>query len=102
MQKLFSSLAIVMILVQGLSASAQEKITLKDAIQAALKNSYDIKLVENSATIAKNNNDYGVAGALPTITATGNDNKTTSTIAQNFADATRNTCLLYTSDAADE
>lgn len=91
MQKLFSSLAIVMILVQGLSASAQEKITLKDAIQAALKNSYDIKLVENSATIAKNNNDYGVAGALPTITANANDNKTSSTIQQKFNDVTRNT-----------
>jgi hypothetical protein len=67
MQKLFSSIAVVIILVLCLSATAQEKITLKDAIQNALKNSYDIKLVENSATIAKNNNDYGVAGALPTM-----------------------------------
>ena len=91
MQKIFSSLAILIILVQCTSASAQERISLKDAIQTALKNSYDIKLVENTVEIAKNNNDYGVAGALPTITATANENKTTSTIQQKFADAARNT-----------
>ena len=91
MQKIFSSLAILIILVQCTSASAQERISLKDAIQTALKNSYDIKLVENTVEIAKNNNDYGVAGALPTITATANENKTSSTIQQKFADAARNT-----------
>ena len=91
MQKIFSSLVILAILAQGVIASAQERITLKDAIQTALKNSYDIKLVENTVEIAKNNNDYGVAGALPTITATANENKTSSTIQQKFNDAARNT-----------
>ena len=91
MQKIYSSLVVVFILAQGLTVKAQQKITLKDAIETALKNSYEIKLVENTTTIAKNNNDYGVAGALPTITATANDNKTASTIQQKFADPTRNT-----------
>jgi outer membrane protein TolC len=91
MQKIYSSLVVVFILAQGLTVNAQQKITLKDAIETALKNSYEIKLVENTTTIAKNNNDYGVAGALPTITATANDNKTASTIQQKFADPTRNT-----------
>ena len=91
MQKIFSSLLVVIILSLGVNANAQQKITLKDAIQIALKNSYDIKLVENTVAISKNNNDYGVAGALPTVTATGNDNKTSSTLQQQYTDPTRNT-----------
>jgi outer membrane protein len=91
MQKIFSSLFVVIILVQGMNAKAQEKITLKNAIETALKNSYDIKLVENTVAISKNNNDYGVAGALPSVTATASENKTSSTIQQNFADPSRNT-----------
>ena len=90
MQKIFSSLFVVIILTLGFNANAQQKLTLKDAIQIALKNSYDIKLVENTVAISKNNNDYGVAGALPTISATGNENKTSSTLQQQYADPTRN------------
>lgn len=56
-----------------------------------MKNNYDIKLFENTVKIAKNNNDYGVAGALPTVTATGNENKTSSTLQQQYTDPTRNT-----------
>ncbi len=91
MQKTFSLVFVVIILVQGLSVNSQQRITLKEAIETALKNSYDIKLVENTTAIAKNNNAYGVAGALPTITANASDNKTSSTIQQKFADAARNT-----------
>lgn len=90
MQKIFSSLLLIILLAQGSIADAQQT-TLKDAIQIALKNNYDIKLLENSSKIAKNNNDYGVAGALPTVTATGNENKNSSTIQQQFADPSRNT-----------
>jgi len=91
MQKIFSSLFVVIILSLGINAKAQQKLTLKDAIQIALQNSYDIKLVENTVAISKNNNDYGVAGALPTLSATGNENKTSSTLQQQYADPTRNT-----------
>ena len=91
MQKIYSSIVVVFFLVQAITGAAQQRITLKDAIETALKNSYEIKLVENTSEIAKNNNDFGVAGALPTITATANDNKTASTIQQKFADPTRNT-----------
>jgi len=72
-------------------ANAQKTLTLKDAIKTAIQNSYDIQLVENNLSIAKNNNDYGVAGALPSLTATANNNKSLSTIQQQFADPTRNT-----------
>ena len=71
--------------------AAQNNLSLKEAVTIAVQNSYDIKLVENSATIAKNNNNYGVAGGLPTVTATGNNNNTLTTINQTFPDPSRNT-----------
>ena len=73
------------------SVEAQQVISLNEAIKTALKNSYDIQLVENNLTISKNNNDYGVAGALPTLAASANNNKSLSTIEQKFADPSRNT-----------
>ena len=92
MQKIISLLLVIfLIFINQTQVQAQEKISLKEVIQIALKNSYDIKLVENNVTISKNNNDYGVAGALPTIAATGNENKTSSTLQQQFADPSRNT-----------
>ena len=49
--------------------NAQNNLSLKEAVTIAIQNSYDIKLVENTTSIAKNNNNYGVAGGLPTVTA---------------------------------
>jgi outer membrane protein TolC len=60
-------------------------------VTIAIQNSYDIKLVENSLSIAQNNNNYGVAGGLPTVTANGTNNNTLTTINQTFPDASRNT-----------
>ena len=71
--------------------AAQNNLSLKEAVTIAIQNSYDIKLVENSLSIAKNNNNYGVAGGLPTVTATGTNNNTLTTISQTFPDASRNT-----------
>jgi len=79
------------ILSNSYAVDAQQTMTLNEAIKMALKNSYDIQLVENSLAIAKNNNDLGVAGALPTVAASANNNKTVSTIEQKFADPARNT-----------
>jgi outer membrane protein TolC len=71
--------------------AAQNNLSLKEAVTIAIQNSYDIKLVENNVSIAKNNNNYGVAGGLPTVTATGANNNTLTTINQTFPDASRNT-----------
>ena len=90
MQKSISFIVVILFAIQG-NMQAQQKITLNEAVTTALSNSYNIQLIENSLAIAKNNNDYGVAGALPTITGTANNNKSFSTIKQNFADPTRNT-----------
>ena len=84
-------IACLALLNSSIQGNAQPSMTLKEAIKTALKNSYDIQLVENSLAIAKNNNDLGVAGALPTVAVTVNENKTNSTLQQQFADPARNT-----------
>ena len=92
MQKLTSLFLILcFVLVATTNATAQKNLSLNEAIQTALKNSYDIQLVENNLAIAKNNNNFGVAGGLPTITNTSTNNNTLTTINQTFPDANRNT-----------
>ena len=70
---------------------AQQKMSLTDAINTALKNSYDIQLAKNSLEISNINNYIGIAGGLPTVSATGSDNEQVTSINQKFADATRDT-----------
>ncbi len=84
-------LLLVLVFVLGREIKAQEKLSLSDAVKIALQNSYDIKLVENTVTVAKNNNSYGVAGGLPTVTGSANNNNTQTTINQTFPDPSRNT-----------
>jgi len=92
MQKLTSLfLVLCFVVVASTSVDAQKILSLNEAIQTALKNSYDIQLVENNLAIAKNNNNFGVAGGLPTITNTSTNNNTLTTINQTFPDAGRNT-----------
>jgi len=57
-----------------MSAQAQEKLTLSQAIEIALENNYAIKIVRNQQRIAENNTTFGNAGLLPTITATAQTN----------------------------
>lgn len=70
---------------------AQTRLTLSDAINLALKNSLDIQLAKNNLEISTINNHPGVAGALPTVTATANDNEQIVSINQKFPDPSRNT-----------
>jgi outer membrane protein TolC len=90
MQKI-SFITLLFVLTFSQEINAQNKLSLKEAVTIAIQNSYDIKLVENAASIAKNNNNYGVAGGLPTVTANGTNNNTLTTINQTFPDASRNT-----------
>jgi len=91
MQKISFIVSLLALLFSQEKIAAQNNLSLKEAVTIALQNSYDIKLVENTASIAKNNNNYGVAGGLPSVTATGTNNNTLTTIHQTFPDATRNT-----------
>ena len=91
MQKNSFIVLILVLLFSKEKIAAQNNLSLKEAVTIAIQNSYDIKLVENSLSIAKNNNNYGVAGGLPTVTATGTNNNTLTTISQTFPDPSRNT-----------
>lgn len=73
------------------NGKSQEKLSLNEAIKVAIKNSYEIQLVENNLTIAKNNNNIGVAGGLPTVSSNVTNNNTLTTINQTFPDPSRNT-----------
>ena len=90
MQKI-SFIVLLLGLLFSQEINAQNNLSLKEAVTIAIQNSYDIKLVENNLSIAQNNNNYGVAGGLPTVTANGNNNNTLTTISQTFPDASRNT-----------
>lgn len=90
MQKI-SFIVLLLGLLFSQEINAQNNLSLKEAVTIAIQNSYDIKLVENAASIAQNNNNYGVAGGLPTVTANGTNNNTLTTINQTFPDASRNT-----------
>jgi len=91
MQKNSFIVLLLVLLFSQEKIAAQNQLSLKEAVTIAIQNSYDIKLVENNASIAKNNNNYGVAGGLPTVTANGTNNNTLTTINQTFPDASRNT-----------
>lgn len=81
---------------------AQEKLSLQDAISIALKNNYDIKLVNNDVAIAKNNVNLGNAGILPVAVGTfntggsrTNTTQTQSTGTQRIVDGARSTNMAY-------
>jgi outer membrane protein len=84
-------IAALFFLTIGITGSAQQRMSLSDAINTALKNSYDIQLAKNNLEISDINNNIGVAGGLPTVNATANDNEQLTTINQKFADASRDT-----------
>ncbi|MDI9364168.1 MAG: TolC family protein [Flavobacterium sp.] len=71
-------------------AFAQQKLSLQDAVNTALKNSYDIQLAKNNLEINTINNHIGIAGGLPTVSATANDNEQLTNINQKFSDPSRN------------
>lgn len=62
--------------------AAQQKLDLQQAIDIALKNSLDIQLGKNSLTASSINNNYGVAGGLPQVQATGTDNEQSTNLHQ--------------------
>ena len=67
---------------------AQQHFTLRNAIDTALRNNFDIQLAKNYVEIARINNSYGVAGGLPNISANAGDNGSLSSITQKYGDGT--------------
>jgi len=68
--------------------NAQQQFTLRNAIDTALRNNFDIQIAKNDVEIARMNNTYGVAGGLPYVSANAGDNGSLSTINQKFSDGT--------------
>ncbi len=73
-------------LVIGLMATfcchAQQPLQLQTAIDLALKNSLDITIVQNNIEAATILNHKGVAGGLPIVTSTINDNEQLTSVNQ--------------------
>lgn len=63
-------------------AKAQQPLSLKQAIDIALKNSLDVELLQNRVSIDSVNNNYGVAGGLPVVTGSLSDNEQITSVDQ--------------------
>lgn len=92
----------LLIAVTAASAQAQEKLSLRQAIDIALKNNYDIRLINNEAAVAKNNANPGNAGMLPALSANyanggsrQNTIQTPATGAERRVDGARSTNQSY-------
>jgi outer membrane protein TolC len=67
---------------------AQQKLTLKIAIDSALINNYDIRIAKNNADIGSKSNTFGMAGGLPAINFSASDNQSSNNINQNLSNGT--------------
>ncbi|CAN5500864.1 TolC family protein [soil metagenome] len=65
-------------------------LTLKDAVEIALKNNYNIRLSQNNASIAQNNVTIGNAGFLPQVTGNLASSNSIQNTKQTRADGTVN------------
>lgn len=65
--------------------SAQEVLSLEQAIELALKNNYDIRIAKNREDIASINNSAGKAGMLPRANVTLTDNASLTNLNQEFS-----------------
>jgi len=77
-----------MVLILPYIGKAQQQFTLRNAIDTALRNNFDIQIAKNYVEIAKMNNTYGVAGGLPYVSANAGDNGSSSSITQKYNDGT--------------
>jgi outer membrane protein TolC len=87
-------------LVFSIAAWAQDAplLTLKDAVEIALKNNYNIKLSQNNSTIAANNVTLGNAGALPQLTGNFATNASRQNTKQTRNDGTVNNINAHNSN----
>jgi len=79
--------------------SAQNLLSVEEAVGIALRNNYDVSVARNNADISKVNNTMGNAGMLPTITVTGTDNYSVSNVYLNLSSGSTITSSAGTSNA---
>lgn len=71
-----------------LSVAGQPVLSLKSAIDTALSNSFDIRIAANNLEISTINNTRGVAGGLPTLSASISDNQSVTNVNQKLNSGT--------------
>ncbi len=72
------------------TVSAQQVLTLNDALKIALENNYAIQVAKNDAELTKNNNRIGAAGMLPVVTGTVNQDNQVVDTKQKFLSGAEN------------
>lgn len=82
-------LVLALSLFQFSAAVGQEKLNLKQAIELALNNNYDILLRSNEVQIAKNNVSLANAGITPVINGNFSNNHTVQNSEQTLANGTQ-------------
>ena len=75
-------IVLYLVLFLPLLGAAQTTITLKSAIDTTLRHSFDIQIAGNNLEVSKINNTLGVAGGLPSVNASVNDNQSVSNVNQ--------------------
>lgn len=76
---------ILLLIIFPLHIFSQEKLSLSDAIQIALKSNLQISVAKNSSIISKQNNSYGNAGFLPTLSLNASGNRSSNNTKQEFS-----------------
>lgn len=69
---------------------SQSPLQLQDAINIALRNSYDIQLAKNDLRINTTYNNIGVAGGLPIVNGSAQDREQVTSLKQQYSDPSRN------------
>jgi outer membrane protein TolC len=73
------------LLVTQIVGFSQNRLSLSDAVNIALKNNLGVKIAKNNLNISTINNDYGVAGGLPSVTLNANDKQQTTNVKQELS-----------------
>ena len=84
-------ISLVLFLFCVAKSSAQEILTIEDAMKIALENNFEIKIAKNNSTISETNVTVGNAGILPTATANIVDNNNVTNSTQVRQDGTSTT-----------
>lgn len=79
---------LIALLILGVSATAQDFLTVEEAVAVALQNNYDIKLATNDLKIDEQNVSLANAGILPNLQGTFNQNNAIQNSRQERADGT--------------
>ena len=76
-------------LAQNTSPQSYGRLTLAEAIAIALENNLDIKIAKNNLESSIINNHISIAGGLPEVTASANNNRTLTNLTQELSNGTK-------------